>query len=455
MRRFLAAMLALALVVAACSGNGDDGSGGGGGEPRSTTAPQAVASGELGAGVTAESVKIAVSLVDFECIEDFVDEIRVDQEETYQAFIDEVNETGGINGRTLDAVFETYCPIPGSEPSSLTICTSATEDAQVFAIVGIFVDFTGDAQLCVTRDHERILITHGLAQPWIDEAPPALLLSPDITTERRLQVILSLLRREGTLEGRKVAVLAEENSAYRIEETIEPELEQMAVERGSDGVLTITGSDTTAAQAQLETFIEKWKSEGLGALVIMGATTVAKQFVEKIKAELPDLLLVSDNTSMIGQAQDYVASGAASNPYEGMITAEGETGTEHAAGEEAKRCRDIYTRHTGIEVPGPSDIVEGPRGKRNDIYGAVSDACAEITMFVDLATAVGPDLNNENWRATVDSMGSLRIASTKYASLGPGKYDADDTYRLVEFDSSEGESGDWSGLTPVRDVADL
>ena len=68
--------------------------------------------------------------------------------------------------------------------------------------MGVFVDFTGDAQLCVTLcDQHRGSITHGLNQPWIDEAPPGLLLSPDITAERRLNVIMSLLGNEGYAEG--------------------------------------------------------------------------------------------------------------------------------------------------------------------------------------------------------------------------------------------------------------
>ena len=43
----------------------------------------------------------------------------------------------------------------------------------------------------------------------------------------------------------------------------------------------------------------------------------------------------------------------------------------------------------------------------------------------------------------------------KYASLAEGKYDADDTYGLVAFDPTVPEDGDWKGLTPVRNVADL
>src|SRR5262249_28123260 len=142
-------------------------------------------------------------------------------------------------------------------------------------------------------------------------------------------------------------------------------------------------------------------------------------------------------------------------PYDGMITAEGETGAQHSKGEEAARCRKIYKDHIGSEVPGPNDVVKAPNGKRNDIYGTVSDACAEVTMFADIARKAGKTLNDDTWTAAVGSMGKMRIASTKYASLGKGKYDADDTYRLVAFDSSIPKDGDWKELTPVRDVADL
>jgi hypothetical protein len=50
-------------------------------------------------------------------------------------------------------------------------------------------------------------------------------------------------------------------------------------------------------------------------------------------------------------------------------------------------------------------------------------------------------------------MGSVPDMATRYASLGKGKYDADDTFRLVAFDPKVGDKGDWRGLTPVEDVA--
>ena len=40
-----------------------------------------------------------------------------------------------------------------------------------------------------------------------------------------------------------------------------------------------------------------------------------------------------------------------------------------------------------------------------------------------------------------------------YGSIHAGKYDADDTFALVAFDSSIPPEGDWRYLTPVEDVS--
>jgi ABC-type branched-subunit amino acid transport system substrate-binding protein len=444
-----------ALVLAACGGGDDDDSANKTTES-STKTTSAPASGELGHGVTADTIKVAVSLVDFKCIENFVDDVRIDQDKIYGAYFDDINDNGGINGRKVEPVYKTYCPIPGAQPSSLGICTSAAQDDDVFAIMGVFVDFTGDAQLCVTRDQKRVLITHGLSQSYIDDAPPGLMVSPDITPERRLKVTLDLLNSEGKLKGKTVAVLASEDQKGRIDDAVDPVLDAAKVDRGSDAVVSITGTDTTAAQSQLDSFIEKWKSEDVDTLIIIGETPSAKQFVEKIKGEMPDVQLVADSATVLGQAQDLVRAGQKNdNPYKGIIIAEGETGAQHSKGEQAARCRAIYKKHLGSEVPGPNDVVKAPNGKRNDIYGAVSDVCAETTMFLDIATKAGATLNDATWSKAVDSMGEMRVASTKYASLGPGKYDADDTFGLVAFDPTIPQDGDWKPLTPVQNVARL
>ena len=68
-------------------------------------------------------------------------------------------------------MYKTICPL--SESDALAACTSLTDDENVFAVIGIFVDPSGDAELCMTKTKKRILLTYDLTQELIDKAPRA------------------------------------------------------------------------------------------------------------------------------------------------------------------------------------------------------------------------------------------------------------------------------------------
>jgi hypothetical protein len=440
-------MFVVAALVAAGCGSGDDDDDG--------ASPTTGGSTELGTGVTADEIKLGIAIIDYTAIANFVDFARGDQEKTAQIFVDYINENGGVGGRQIVPVFKKYEPIPGGKPDPLSLCTSWTEDEEVFAVLGVFIDFTGDGQLCLTREHETIHIGHELEQPWIDESPPGLMLTPDTTKDRAAQVLINLLDEEGTLEGRKVAVLADQNSEARTNDVILPGLEDIGVETGSTALLSITGTDTSAAQSQLDSFIEKWKSEDVDTVFMAGLNVSAKQFVEKIKEAMPDALLITDSSSTVQQAQDEAKAGADPNPYEGMLGTEGASASERWENkpELLQQCVDIYEDATGETVKGPDEVTKDANGKTEEIYVAVTDFCGELMMFKQIAEKVGENLNNENWTAAVDDFGAIDLPSTTQASLCKDKYAADDAFRLVEYDSSVGADGDWSPITDVIDAS--
>ena len=179
----------------------------------------------------------------------------------------------------------------------------------------------------------------------------------------------------------------------------------------------------------------------------------SKQFVEKIKRAIPQMQLVADTTSVLDGARDEQKAHVTPNPYDGIITAEGQTGLEHTKTPHFTYCRDIWEKATGKKVPSPNVVVKLPNGKQNDIYSEVEDACASTTFFATIAKRVGKYLNNANWVNTVDNFGPIDDTSTIYASIHRGKYDADDTYGLVAYDPSIGADGDWSHVTPAENVS--
>jgi hypothetical protein len=403
-------------------------------------------------GVTAEAIKLGIVLIDYECIAPFVDFNRGDQQATYDIFVDDINANGGVLGRQIEPVYKSYCPIEESE--SISVCTAMTEDEEVFAVVGVFVNASnsGSAQLCVARDHETVLISHEMEQAWIDESPPGLMLTPDITAERRLDVLVSLLTSEKTLEDKTVAILTDQDSKRRIDEVVVPALDGMGLAgEGSTAVLTISGTDTSAAQSQLDSFLERWKSEDVDTIIMGGPNVSNTQFVTKIADAIPGVMLVVDQPSAaLGPAREANEATPDDNPYANTISAEGEPGVQHFDYPAMQDCIQLYESKSGNTVPKPGTekVVDG---HRTELYTAQSDACNELTFFVEIAKKVGADLTNDTWTETVNDFGAITIPGTQFASLREGKYDADDAFQLVQFDT---ETNDWKGLTDIKNVAE-
>jgi ABC-type branched-subunit amino acid transport system substrate-binding protein len=407
-----------------------------------------------GVGVTASEIKVGISLVDFECIKQFVDSIRLNQDKNYQAYIDDVNAHGGIGGRKIVPVFHSFCPIGNAQ--AISLCTKFTEDDKVFAVLGNFVDFSGDAQTCLAKQHKTVLMTFQLSQAIMDKSPPGLIVLPASSPERIDAVLISLLKKQGTLKDKKIAVLGETTSQKVVKNSVEPEIKKLGIPTGTTAILSISGSDTTAAQSQLDSFIERWKTENVSAVYITGTQVASQQFVEKLRGEIPDVTLVSDIGDVLGFAQQEQHVGKKPNPYEGIITAGGPTAHEYDQSANWKYCYTIWNKQTGKIAPNAEAVVPGPDGKTLDTYGSINDACQLVTMFADIAKKVGPHLNTDNWVHTVDTYGPIRnLGAGQYASLHAGKYDVDDTFRLEAYDSSlppKGK-GNWNPLTALQNIS--
>src|SRR4051812_41819375 len=220
MRSTVALAMAAALVLAACGSDDDN-------EAKSTGTTGKAALTASFRGVTPTSIKVGIVMIDYDSIKQFIDFTRSDQQKIAQTFVDDINANGGILGRKIEPVYKSYSPIGNAK--ALEVCTGYTEDDKVFAVLGVFIDDSGDAQLCLTRDHETIHIGHELRRQWIDEAPPGLLVTPDISAERRVEVLLNLMKQEGTLKGKTVAILADQETKKAADEVIKPGLEDQGV----------------------------------------------------------------------------------------------------------------------------------------------------------------------------------------------------------------------------------
>jgi ABC-type branched-subunit amino acid transport system substrate-binding protein len=443
-------LLTLALVLAAC------GSGTKTGSPEPTTpgsgsaGSNAPISKEIGPGVTDTTIKIGVALVDFECIAPYIQISRKDEYKVYDAFIADINAKGGVAGRKLVPVYRTFCPIVPAP--ALALCTQFTEDDEVFAVIGNFVDLTGQAQPCIAKQHDRVLITINLTQEIIDSAPGGMILGFAANKERGMSILLSLLESEGTLDGKKVAVLGEATTAQAVKNVLVPGLKQIGADLGTTAIITISGSDTAAASAQLMSFIEKWKTEGVDTVFLSGVQVSAQQFVPDLVKRMPGVQLLADNATVNTYGQNLQEAGVRPNPYEGIIAVGGVPAKQYDQSDNWKYCAAIYEKHFHETAPNQDAVIPGPPGHTLDVNGSILDACTELSMFHDIGERVGKYLNSENWRNVVDHFGKIRLLNSLYGSIHAGKYDANDTFALVAYDSSIPPVGNWRYLTEVKDL---
>ena len=437
------------LVLAACgsgtkSSTGDTTTSTGG--PTQSTAVVKT----LGQGVTDTTIKVGVALVDFKCIEPYIQSTRVDEYKVYDAFINDINAKGGIAGRKIVPVYKTFCPIVPAP--ALALCTSFTEDEHVFAVIGDFVDLTGQAQPCIANQHKTVLITYELSQAMIDAAPGGMMLTFNAARERRTAITLALLKKEKTLEGKTVAVLGEATTAESVKKVLVPGLQDMGVKLGSTAILTISGADTTAATTQLNSFVEKWKTQGVDTVFLSGLQVSAQQFVPQLVKAMPGVQLIADNNQVSQYGQNLQKAGTRPNPYEGILSTAGLSAEDYDASANWKTCAAIYEKAFHQKAPDQETVVPGPRGHTLDVSGSITDACTELAMLRDIGERAGKYLNNDNWMNAVNNYGKINIMVAKYGSLHTGKYDADDTFALVQFDTSIPPEGDWKHLTQVEDV---
>jgi hypothetical protein len=366
-----------------------------------------------------------------------------------------MNKNGGIAGRQIKPIYKSYVSIGSAGP--LEACTKMTEDEKVFATVGVLYDPTGAGQLCFTKTHESILVTHELSESIMKKARPGMLLTPDALAERSIRTMVELAEKKGLLDGKKFGVVAETGTKSRIDEAIVPALKKAGAEVGSTGTLQLGDStDTTQAMAQLESLIERWKGEKINAVFISGLSTVSKGQVDKIKEAFPDAFLMTDaDSSAKGAGQDAVNAKISPNPYDGIVSLAGLTDQQEFERKQTADCIAIWEKASGTKVVAPKDIKPDADGKRAEIWITARDACNELGFVKVIADRIGKNLNYTNWVNTVNTFGKTKdFPNTDAASLGVGKYDANNNFSLAEFDPTAGTSGDWKQLTPLQDVTE-
>ncbi|MCY3851256.1 MAG: ABC transporter substrate-binding protein [Acidimicrobiaceae bacterium] len=395
-------------------------------------------------GITEDTITVGVAMLNFELLVD----INLspagwgDQQGVWEALIANLNANGGINGRTVEAVYEYYSPIDPVDAER--VCTALTEDNEVFAVLGGFVGpLAGTADPCITGLNETILIggeinAAELAQsraPWYH---------PSATIEFSTDNLLGLLVETGRLtEGMPVYVIA----GRAAEATVDPVVEAFEA-RGANvvgrSIIEANDGETLAQNQQMEVILERFKESGAEAIMIPGnpAATIRGIGLAGLNGQVP---VWNNNPGGLNNLGETITDKSIAD---GVLTSLGPTDTEiYEDSLYQSACNDVVAAAMpDADLRPPTDYAEG----EENWFNPVRRYCRHLALFVEIATAAGVNPTHDSFRAGAESLTDFALPGGA-ASLSATKLGADDLVRLAAYDHTEGDGQ----TVPVTDLIDV
>ncbi|MDP7125214.1 MAG: BMP family ABC transporter substrate-binding protein, partial [Acidimicrobiales bacterium] len=390
-------------------------------------------------GITEDEIHVGVTMIDFPWLIEMglSTEGWGDPQLIWEALLADLNASGGVRGRQIIVDgYEYYSPVPGMGISADGVCLELAADIETFAIVGGFLGPAEISNTCITATADTILLGGRQTSEFLAEST-APWLEFGTMKERRMDVFVSLLEQAGLLEGRTFALVGSTDGPYERAQAV---LADHGVELVLDAFNDVTVGDVEAEDARWDVLVENVRSSGADTIFLVGGERAGVRNLSYAGIDIDKFVM---------NAETYTSLSANVTPdmAEGDITLDGMTDQEVWQTDETQACATAFSAaNPDIEVLGPVDWVEGEKW-----YQGITNYCNWVAMLVLVMEAAGPNPTHESFLAGIESMTQFSLPSSPYASFGPGKYDASDTFRLSVFDQTIGADG---GLVPMGPVLD-
>ena len=390
-------------------------------------------------GVTKDSVTIVFPVIDLSAAGQAVGlDSSSDEKDPLgiKTYVKEINDAGGINGRTIDARIEKFNPL---DPADMRAkCKDWTTSGEVFAVVdtGKWYD---DNQLCITEEGQLPLISSWTTvTDWTQRGEPYLWWTgPD-----QADVVLNLVPwgiEQGLLSpDKKFAVLAGDRAGDKlaVNDYLLPALRARGLKPALIDTITASIDDPSTAQSQARSAITKLKSEGVETVIPLLPVNAFRSYLSAAKAQqyTPKLML-SDyegtvNTALglaeyqfpdllSGQrgATVFTLSSEDDDRPDGSITLAGPGYTP-----EATACWESY------QLENPKRIKKFPY---IEAQGPTMRWCDAIRLTAKAIEAAGKDLNRRTFIQALGVIGDFPSALTKEFSFSRTDHAGPTQYRTV------------------------
>jgi Periplasmic binding protein len=398
----------------------------------------AVRASASSAGVTTHSIRVVFPVSNLSSLASnlgFAGDIEYsEQNKAIKLFVKLINDTGGINGRTIDASIVNFDPTNESQMRAL--CKDWTDGSSpAFAVLDGVGTWTGDNQLCITQEgHTPLLSQWTTVTNWTRQGSPYLWWTgPDDAAI--LQATVDWGLSAGLLAAQvKVGVIAGNRASDEValNQYLLPDLRRAGI---TPVVKTIASdpSDTASTDSQAPLVVQQLRSDGVTSVIPLIPFNV---FFPVLAAEtqqqyFPKLLL-SDYEESIESALGLLPF-----PYEKALDGQEGLTTETLGGIDDTRPEADGGYDPGVRrcfTAWHKAYPQVPKGNQTyylEEQGPVQGWCQEIRLFAAAATAAGRHLDRRTFDAAMAKISNFPGGYSPILTYGPDKFSGPTQYRVV------------------------
>ncbi len=390
-------------------------------------------------GLTAKSINVVfpvVSLTSLAGQQGFAQDAEYgEQQKAIELYVKQVNDEGGINGRSINPIIASFDP--ASETDMRSLCKTWTEGSPAaFAVVDGLGAWTGDNQLCVTQEgHTPLIGQWSTVTNWTTLGSPYLWWTgPDQAAVLRAVVSwgLSAQLLGGT---RKVGIVVGDRASDQLalNDYLLPDLQRAGVTPVVIKTIASDPAQTATTNVEAPLVVQELRTDGVDSVIPLIPFNVFYPLLHAETAQqyFPRLLL-SDYESSI-----QVALGLLPAPYAQALDGQQGVTTETLGGVDDDRPDTQGGYDPGVRScfttwhKAYPQIPPGNMSFYIEEQGPVAGWCQAVRLFATAARAAGPDLNRRSFVTALSQITGYPGAWTPVLSFGPDKHYGPTQYQVV------------------------
>ena len=345
-------------------------------------------------------------------------------------FIKEVNDSGGINGRTVVPKISTYDPL--SADSMKAACVQQAEDHKVFASIAQ-IGFYGDAEICMATKETPLLTGNNSTEKTNVERERGWVRQTNQNKDRNMRNWIDWMISSGLLNARvKTGLIYVDVPEDRdlVHEVVLPYLQRKGMPRP---VLATLSANIAQTPSEAQSAVLRYKADNVQLVLPLVSFLRMLIFAEQAEAaQYRPKYSVSD----FGLLSTDAMAGMPPSQWTGVrgitVAPTGTTppGTPPNSPAFAD-CHRTYKKYGEDFAPHPDD----PSKPEGIEVAVMMHYCQHIALWADAARRAGVNPTRKSFLDAIDATGtwSHRVVLSERLTFSSTKYDGADLFAVVEW----------------------